>query len=199
MSSRRRAPAYTLRIGPVPIGGPHVQIRIDDELVAFVPEHLTAVVETDTFVADIRTCIGDDLQPAIEAILVRRKDGAAPISPGVLRALNLGSVLRDIVERGSTRWKRDPDNPTRVWLAMSDEQQRFHPRVPEARALAFRRGRPPATERIADEVKRFAEEYNAAIEAGHHAPVAHTMNVLGMTRRTASRRKQAAQERGLIR
>jgi hypothetical protein len=179
----------------VPTGGAGLLIEQPDRTMLHFPDPIAAVVTTDDYTVRLVVRIDPErLRPAIYDLHISTRAGGEPISPDVLRALELTDALEKIAERVTTKWVASEDG--KRWTPYHDEAGNRVVQVPpHDAALAFktRSRRVPFSE-----VEAAANAYRQALAENRTDPTEAVARALFVSRSTASRRIKKAREAGLL-
>jgi hypothetical protein len=188
---------YDLKVR-APVWGPDAafaSVEISETEWLQIPERITGQVETENYLLTIVTGLDAELRTVIARLTVEQKDGAPGISGDVLNRLGCGDVLKHMVERGSFKWRRDPENLSRSHMVFDSENG--EPLI-EAPRYAFRSFNRPTAAAIDAQAQEAARLYQEAVAAGNRAPRAHVAKHLHVSPRTATRRLDAARALGYL-
>jgi hypothetical protein len=177
---------------------PYVQITRGPDEWWQVPERIEAKIEfrdvndNVDYTLEIVTGLDATLSPTIVRAVVERGPDGVPMSDAVRGPLE--RILAEVVEQAAFRWVRDSESDR--WT-LSEDSLNLRP-VAGAGSVSITRGRQSRkqTALIQQEIEQVASLWPEAQK--HPAPIEFIRAQLGMSRRTAQRRKERAQEQRLI-
>jgi hypothetical protein len=175
-----------VRIGPVAITGPGLLMKTAEDDYVHVPDPIPATVLDADWDLELEIRIDTDtLEPYIDAMTVRRKEGGPKVTPDMIRGVRLGEALREAVRKASTRWIKD-GNVMRMDFDVLDRR---------TAKKAFAR---PAHTVTRDDIEQAVDAYTRAQCDGRRDVLVAVAEACHISRATAHRRIAKAREIGLL-